>query len=448
LYGRKNKLLSPRAEALGEALCVVFGIADEEKRKQLLEHTPVTPYGISCIYPQIPNIPPYHNNAVWPFVQAYWLWAGAMAGNEETVMESIAAIYRPAALFATNKENFVAENGDYSGTQINSSNMLWSLSGNISIVHRILFGIQFEEDKLVFRPFVPQALEGKRRLDNFSYRKAVLNITLEGYGNEISSFLIDGKPVAAHEFPAGMEGVHQISIVLADQDPGASKVNHLPVVYSPAAPKLIYKNDILSWSPVAGAVKYKLLMNGQPVCESAATQFKPVGGGYREYQVIAVDKNGIASFASEPLELIPSSAISLYEMEDYAAQATYPYKGFSGKGFVETGSGVNTIIRVPVSIKEEGDYTVDIRYANGNGPVNTENKCAVRNLRIDDAPGAAFVFPQRGKGEWSNWGWSNSLQVHLTKGEHTIFIEYLPANENMNEEINQAMLDQLRIIKK
>ena len=56
-------------------------------------------YGISCIYPQIPNIPPYHNNenAVWLFGQSYYALAAAKAGNEEAVMESIAAIYRPAA---------------------------------------------------------------------------------------------------------------------------------------------------------------------------------------------------------------------------------------------------------------------------------------------------------------------------------------------------------------
>ncbi len=448
VYGRKNKLVSPRAEALGEALCVVFGIADEEKQKQLVAHTPVTPYGISCIYPQIPNIPPYHNNAVWPFVQAYWLWAGAMAGNEESVMESIAAIYRPAALFATNKENFVAENGDYSGTQINSSNMLWSLSGNISIVHRILFGIQFGEDKLLFRPFVPQALKGARRLENFHYRKAVLNITIEGYGNEISSFMIDGKPVAAHEFSSSMEGVHQVSILMANRSPASGSINRQPVMFSPAAPKLMRKEAVLFWPPVTGAVKYRLFMNGRLVQESAATEFKAKNKEYGEYQVVAVDKNGIASFASEPLELIPSAAISLYEMENFAAPAAYAYKGFSGKGFVETGVKENTVIQIPVSIKEEGDYAVDIRYANGNGPVNTENKCAVRNLRIDDGSKAAFVFPQRGKGEWSNWGWSNAVQVHLTKGEHILTIEYLPANENMNEEVNQAMLDQLRIIKK
>ena len=63
-YGRNYKFVSSRAEALGEALCVIFGIADAARAKQVVANTPVTDYGISCIYPQIPNIQPYHNQYV------------------------------------------------------------------------------------------------------------------------------------------------------------------------------------------------------------------------------------------------------------------------------------------------------------------------------------------------------------------------------------------------
>jgi len=89
LYGRNFKTVSPRAEALGEALCVWFGITDKDKQQSVVSNVPVMDYGISCIYPQIPGIPPYHNNAVWPFVQAYWALASAKAGNERSVMEFI-----------------------------------------------------------------------------------------------------------------------------------------------------------------------------------------------------------------------------------------------------------------------------------------------------------------------------------------------------------------------
>src|SRR5690606_8915300 len=101
------------------------------------------------------NIPPYHNNGIWPFVQTYWLLASAKAKNEAAVLEGIASIYRPEAMFLTNKENFVAENGDYLGTQINSSNMLWSLSGSLAIVHKVIFGIYYEDGYLKFNPFIP-----------------------------------------------------------------------------------------------------------------------------------------------------------------------------------------------------------------------------------------------------------------------------------------------------
>src|ERR1035437_8281222 len=93
LYGRNFRMLSLRSETLGEALCVLFSIPDAIRQKSVIANTPVMAYGISCIYPQIPEIPPYHNDAVWPFVQSYWAQAAAKAGNEKAVMESISAVY-------------------------------------------------------------------------------------------------------------------------------------------------------------------------------------------------------------------------------------------------------------------------------------------------------------------------------------------------------------------
>src|SRR5260370_36806783 len=107
--------------------------------------------------------------------------ASVKAGNQTSLLRAISAIYRPAALFLTNKENLVATDGDYAGTQINSSNMLWSLSGNIALVYKVLFGIHYNENSLQFMPFVPKALAGERSLEHFKYRKAVLNISMQGF---------------------------------------------------------------------------------------------------------------------------------------------------------------------------------------------------------------------------------------------------------------------------
>ena len=448
LYGRTNLVLSPRSEALGEALAVIFDVADAKKQKQIVSSTPVNAYGIPCIYPQIPDIPPYHNNAVWPFVQTYWLWAAAKAGNETSVMESIAAIYRPASLFLTNKENFVAENGDFLGTQINSSNMLWSLSGNLSIVHKVLFGIHFNEDNITFRPFVPKDLGGRRQLTNFAYRNAILDIEMEGYGNQVKSFSLDGKEQSSPVAAASLTSRHRIKIVLMNNAIQTAPVHRVEEYTSLPAPVASWENGKLSWSPVRGAVSYQVLKDGKPLTTTKDTSVQAGGTVFSEYAVLAIDKNQVSSFAGEPVEVINRNNIQQYEAEDFAPKAGYDYKGFSGTGFAEINNDVNTVINIPFTITGTSVYILDCKYANGNGPVNTENKCAIRTVKIDGKTTGVFVMPQRGKAEWSNWGMSNALQVPLAKGRHVLSIEYLPANENMNGATNQAMLDFVRVISK
>jgi hypothetical protein len=79
--------------------------------------------------------------------------------------------------------------------------------------------------------------------------------------------------------------------------------------------------------------------------------------------------------------------------------------------------------------------------------VNTENKCAVRGLRLNGQSVGTLVFPQRGKEEWSEWGWSNTIHLRLSKGEHLLNIVYEKEHENMHIDINQAMLDKLELLK-
>jgi hypothetical protein len=446
LYGRNFKMPSPVAEALGEALCIYFGIADEERQKLLVEKVPVTDFGLTCIYPQIPNIPPYHNNAVWPFVQSYWALAAAKVGNDSAVMESITAIYRPAALFVTNKENFVADNGDFAGTVINSSNMLWSLSGNLALVQKLIFGIEFMADKLMFHPFVPKALQGIRSLTNFKYRNAVLDISIEGYGNAISSFLLDGKATALYEVPAGIKGKHTIKIALSNSVPPC-RINKVENVTAPATPIVTMVQNLLNWQPVDGVDNYMVMRNGQFASGVKGTNYLMPANDCAEYQVIAWNQNSVLSFASEPLFKNACNKMSLYEIEKVAKKSPLAYKGFSGDGFIQISKTVNRIINIPVNIPEKGLYAISFRYANGNGPVNTENKCAIRTLTVDKKLTGTVIFPQRGKEEWSNWGFSNATQATLSKGKHIISVSFKDANDNMNGEVNEAMLDYLQVLK-
>ena len=98
LYGRDELILSPRYEALGEALAILFEVADKEQAASIISKSPLTEFGATCIYPQIPGIPPYHNNGIWPFVQSYWNWAAAKTGNEAVLNHGLASVYRASAL--------------------------------------------------------------------------------------------------------------------------------------------------------------------------------------------------------------------------------------------------------------------------------------------------------------------------------------------------------------
>ncbi|HZL09573.1 MAG TPA: trehalase family glycosidase [Prolixibacteraceae bacterium] len=441
LYGRNFKSLSPRAEALGEALCVWFGIADAQQQKSVIENTPVTDFGISCIYPQIPGIPPYHNNAVWPFVQSYWALASAKAGNEKSVLESIAAVYRPSALFLTDKENFVADNGDFAGTQINSSNMLWSLSGSLSLVHEVLFGIDFRADSLVFHPFVPKALTGNRSLTNFKYRNTILNIELEGFGNKIKSFELDGRTSAIASIPSTLTGIHSIKIVLANNELTESKINKVANYTTLETPIANFSDETLSWTPIQDAKSYTILKNGKIFQKTAMSSLNVKAANYAEYQVIAMDANNISSFASEPVVVVNSKFGKIYEIEEFAPKSANTYKNYQGEGFVEISKTINRTITIPFKIDSDGTYTFSFRYANGNGPINTENKCAIRTLSVDGSFSGTIVLPQRGTNEWSNWGYANAVHVRLLKGTHQLTLSFEPSNENMNGDINQAMLD-------
>jgi hypothetical protein len=457
-YGRDYPIVNPRSETLGESLAILFDVADPEQALSITERMPVTPYGATIFYPQISDIPSYHNNALWPFVASYWALANAKAGNEQGTLQAIGSVMRPAALFATNKENFVIDNGDIA-TELNSSNMLWSLAGNIGITQRILFGINFDVNGLSFKPFVPRALAAERTLENFKYRGATLNITVKGYGDVIASCTINGKESAPF-VPANAKGVKNIVITMADNDIRQASVNLTSNVKAPLTPltrlsnspalngKGVPVNNLLTWTPIEYIAGYKVLRDGKLVAETRQTSYPATVPG--EYQVIGVSAEGVESFASEPLSNaeaivveMPGEGTAMQSAEiSYAPK--HHVEGWSGKGFVEVDQNTAPI-DVTVDVPAAGRYSVTVRYANGNGPVNTENKCAIRSLSVDGKRVATIVMPQRGVANWDDWGTSNPMIVELAPGRHTLTISMQPSDTNMNLHTNHAIIDNITV---
>ena len=429
LYGRENMVKHPQMEILGEAFAILWDIADKQQQRRISEAMVSEAFGTPDFYPNLADQYPYHNDAMWPFTQGYWLKAQAKAGNEQGVLHGISSIYRLAAMTLTNLENMVIYDGKEKGLPINSPRQLWSVSANISIVPNIYFGMSYETDGIHFNPFVPKTLRATRRLQNVRYRDAVLDISITGYGNTLRSFAIDGKETDTHVFPANLSGSHTITMVLDNKQPAAMKMTLLDNAYQPLTPEASISGNTLRWKAVKGTKEYIVLCNGKELTRTTSTEQAVNASG--EYAVIAVGTNGWHSYMSEPLR-------------HYADVLTYPVRTRQDTP-VRITRNSNILVTVAVDVPTDGMYAIDWHYANGNGPVNTENKCAIRLLDVDGKTQGVSTFPHRGTGEWGNWGWSNSRHVRLTAGRHTVSLVFDNVVENMNITTNEALIDMLRL---
>ena len=135
------------------------------------------------------------------------------------------------------------------------------------------------------------------------------------------------------------------------------------------------------------------------------------------------------------------------EAEDFLKKSSLPYTNYTGSGFIKTSTKENKVLDFKIKVKEAGEYLVDLRYANGTGPWNTDNNCCIRSLYVNKEYNGVLVMPQRGEGEWSDWGRSNTIKTNLKKGNNNLSIVFEEWNTNMDGEINEALIDHIKIVK-
>jgi hypothetical protein len=442
-YGRASLSLSPRAEGLGESLAAIFGVASAEQRAALLRNAPVVAFGTPTFWPYTSGERFYHNATIWPFVTAYWSWAAADGGNTLAVQRGLDDATRAVALFLTNKENMVAATGHYEGTALNSDRQLWSVAGTLAGTYRLLFGMRLEADRLSFRPMVPPSYRGERALRGVHYRQSTLTITVRGFGDSVRSVRLDGARSPRAEVMATLTGAHSIELTMNGRWRAAS-VHEVPSRFAPATPRPERRGDSLVWGVVPGAVRYVLYENGTARRSTRIPRMKIApSANLSEFQVLAVNAVGDESFLSEPVRVIAKGG-EVFVKPD-GAGLEREHAGFTGEGYLPLTVQRNTTVHLRVRIARDGTYAIDARYANGNGPVNTEDKVAVRTLLVDGDTVGVIVMPQRGVDRWAEWGWSNVLRAQLRAGAHTLTLTYMPLDANMNRHENTALLDLVRV---
>ncbi len=439
IYNSHSAIVSDRSENLGQSLCILFDIADEKQKKQIISNTIQLPYGTPCFYPQIPNIPAYHNNSIWPFVQAYWNWASTKTNNDESVKHGLASLTRSSALFLTNKENMVATTGDFNNTAINSNRQLWSVAGSLSSVYRVLFGLNFKNDELQINPFIPREFKGELNLKNLKYRHSILDIKVLGFGNEIKSFTIDDIPLNKNTVSGALKGHHKIVIEMANSLSYRSKIKIRQNAFSPETPQVKIIDSSLVWRHNESERKYNLFCNGKLIIETHDTIFKLKKVTYNQsYQIQSIDKNRNHSFLSKPIHIKAKGKYQTIETKWLSDEKV---------SFVKLDQKENSNLIFKLKITKPGEYYIDFKYANGNGSTTSNNQCATRSLWISHTYLGTIVFPQRGQDDWTNLGYSNAIKTHLSKGVNHFKLNLETFNYNRNIKNKSALINEIRIRK-
>ncbi|HBD93725.1 MAG: hypothetical protein A2015_04500 [Spirochaetes bacterium GWF1_31_7] len=432
-------------ETLGVSLAILSDLKDTSS--DILNRLNPLSYGLSVVSPQLKGIPPYHNNSVWPFVQGYRGLSAAKLKDMKVFSDEFFTLVRSGALFLTFKENLVASNGNKKGTQINSDRQLWSVASYLGFVYRGLIGMSYSSSGIHFNPVKPQSMTNPVILKNFTYRDATIDVEVIGTGCDIESILVNGKKQPDdYILPINASGTFSIKITLKK---GADSIDK-PHIYDASSEIKVIDSLVLSeeknklllkWTGVKDK-EYLVFKNGQLFKKIKATQLEIAKEKSPVEYSVAEDNGVLPVLKGNPVWTENKKGIIISEVEqsfvkggeisvDVVQKNVKPTIGavllkdfnrfsHNGKAYIEKwGGATDDFIEFTLKASSDGDYLLRWRFMNG-GPVNTGEKCSIKELSINSVFQRFIYFPHTGN--WREWQFTSPIVVHLNKGANTIKI--------------------------
>ena len=466
-------------ETLGESLAVLFDLVPENKNSTLLQAVTPQFWGLSVVSPQLSSVPAYHNDAVWPFVQGYRSLAAKKARNGFVFEKEFSAMLYAASMFQTFKENYVASVFS-ADTQINSNRQLWSDAGFLSVIYKIICGLDFTHEGLKICPMIPDTLNQGIRLRNLKLGYSTLNLEIRGTGDKVKSLEVNGNKeteyfVIPYEYLNNTRNI-SVKVVMAKSDEFTDSYNKKyqtePVfsasaVMPPIPLTSVYYDGgkaFVQWKPKPKS-SYKIVNAGKESFISEKEIPSRAGENISLYQVFNLSENENVPVMPGKLIRVENSKNTFFYEAEKAEVSGGEFKEETGfdvinakvsedltKADVNCGAFIDKwgenekdLIVFTVKIKKEGDYAVDFRYKNGHGPVNTGERCAVKTLSVDEKLFDRITFPQTGA--WASWAYTAPQVVHLTKGMHKILLSNDEYTKSQHGVYPYISLDLMRISK-
>ena len=380
LYGMAFLKQSPLTDNTSQAMCVLWGIADDDRAENLISHTPVNDRGVNVTFPASIPIEPYFINSSWATTQAMWNLAAAFTDNENALRRGLGALYRAQCLFQSQGIHIKGIKTDELG----------SSAANAAMAIRVMMGMNFTSEGIEFSPIVPPGMPGRKTLTGLNYRRAVLDITVDGMGNDIASITDNGTPLESAFLPNNIEGKHNIVIVLKQGKQSNNKVtSHHNEVILPPTPTVDWSSDSGHIVDYSSEHSYRLSINGRPMSISDSVFALPDAEGVVEYAVEITGRfgNGYMSRPYLDFNLTPQTAF-----------------------FPDSVGGHTTIT---VSVAQGGDYILDVGYH----PTGTLD---VREVAVNTHPMGTIVMTSVNNLNVNGLAYSNMVGIKLLKGENAI----------------------------
>jgi len=470
-----------RYDLLGESLAILFGIADQSQAELIVRNYPTGPFGPPVVWPQEKSVPIYHNQAIWPFVTAYWIKAAQKVGHVAAVDAGIRSLEQAAALNLSNMENLdfvtgraISNDGPRKGPAVNSRRQLWSVAAYLSMVQDTVFGLEATADGIRFQPFVTAKLRNETfgatdviELKNFVYRGTEnhVSIHLPPVGSfsqgvcEIDHVVLNEKPVgskfidAGQLFPTNSWDIYmkapraksaEAPLRVADVSKDRSICGPLQPTWQNGPYGGLNIEDgrvVLNFIEDSSEdVTFNIYRDGE-LCAQGVRGTKwidPNSGDYQSvvhfYAVAAVD-----SASGNVSHLSPARSLRTEDQKQIIPARDLQNRGGNRAGdhFENWGAPSDEVVTQNLQVKQAGKYLIRVQFSNGSGPTSTGITCAVKKLEVLKAGTAEavasgyIIMPQ--SGDWKRWDMSSSVPAVLNPGEqYTIRIFEDPYARNMS----------------
>lgn len=170
------------AEAIGLSFAILFGVADEEKTKRIIDNTYVSEEGIPVVWPAFPRY--YreetlsngekrqhygrHSGTIWPHAQGFWALAMRKAGYGKGFDREFMTMAKRAVRDMQFAEIYHPDTGEiYGGLQElwqdiilwdSCSKQTWSATAFWAMIFYGIAGIQYSGQNITVDPYLPEGI--------------------------------------------------------------------------------------------------------------------------------------------------------------------------------------------------------------------------------------------------------------------------------------------------